>query len=100
MRRHQIVREELRQRRKHLECLMAEHQRRVGLGESPQRGDNQEGLAASSQPISRDERWEMEPWPTRTANPVRSLVFSLVYVSFTPVFFNATYLGLFRCTQN
>nr|XP_033799925.1 pericentriolar material 1 protein isoform X4 [Geotrypetes seraphini] len=34
IRRHQILREELRQRRKHLETLMAEHQRRKGRGET------------------------------------------------------------------
>uniref|UniRef100_A0A8C4IH93 Pericentriolar material 1 n=1 Tax=Dicentrarchus labrax TaxID=13489 RepID=A0A8C4IH93_DICLA len=61
MRRHQILREELRQRRKHLECLMAEHQRRSGLGDSPQRIDDQEGLATPSQPVSRDER-TMATW--------------------------------------
>lgn len=56
MRRHQILREELRQRRKHLESLMAEHQRRSGCNDSPQRGDNPEALATPSQPVSRDER--------------------------------------------
>ncbi|XP_016064493.1 PREDICTED: pericentriolar material 1 protein isoform X4 [Miniopterus natalensis] len=34
MRRHEILREELRQRRKQLEALMAEHQRRQGLAET------------------------------------------------------------------
>ena len=46
MRRHQILREELRQRRKHLEALMAEHQRRSSGPE----------LQAASQALSRDER--------------------------------------------
>lgn len=55
MRRHQILREELRQRRKHLESLMAEHQRRSGLSDSPYKMEDPEGLAAS-QPLSRDER--------------------------------------------
>lgn len=34
MRRHEMLREELRQRRKQLEALMAEHQRRQGLAET------------------------------------------------------------------
>ncbi|KAJ4944231.1 hypothetical protein JOQ06_012776 [Pogonophryne albipinna] len=63
MRRHQILREELRQRRKHLESLMAEHQRRSGLGDSPRQMDDSEGQASPSQPVSRDERtmatWEI-----------------------------------------
>ncbi|KAM9363528.1 pericentriolar material 1 protein [Symphorus nematophorus] len=61
MRRHQILREELRHRRKHLESLMAEHQRRSGLSDSPRRTDDQEGLATPSQPVSRDER-TMATW--------------------------------------
>uniref|UniRef100_A0A7N9B0H2 Pericentriolar material 1 n=1 Tax=Mastacembelus armatus TaxID=205130 RepID=A0A7N9B0H2_9TELE len=61
MRRHQILREELRQRRKHLESLMAEHQRRSGLNDSPCRTDDQDGLATPSQPVSRDER-TMATW--------------------------------------
>ncbi|KAM8879224.1 pericentriolar material 1 protein isoform 2-T8 [Spinachia spinachia] len=61
MRRHQILREELRERRKHLESLMAEHQRRSGLGDSPRRADDPEGLATPSQPVSRDER-TMATW--------------------------------------
>ncbi|XP_074485631.1 pericentriolar material 1 protein isoform X4 [Sebastes fasciatus] len=63
MRRHQILREELRQRRKHLESLMAEHQRRSGLSDSPspRRIDDSEGLATPSQPVSRDER-TMATW--------------------------------------
>lgn len=56
MRRHQILREELRQRRKHLESLMAEHQRRSGLGDSACQIEDQEGIATPSQPVSRDER--------------------------------------------
>ncbi|XP_047433144.1 pericentriolar material 1 protein isoform X2 [Mugil cephalus] len=59
MRRHQILREELRQRRKHLESLMAEHQRRSGLGDSS--CQDQEGIAAASQSVSRDER-TMATW--------------------------------------
>ncbi|XP_040892859.1 pericentriolar material 1 protein isoform X3 [Toxotes jaculatrix] len=61
MRRHQILREELRQRRKHLESLMAEHQRRSGLSDSPRRTDDQDSLATPSQPVSRDER-TMATW--------------------------------------
>ncbi|KAM7419509.1 hypothetical protein PAMA_016564 [Pampus argenteus] len=61
MRRHQILREELRQRRKHLESLMAEHQRRSGLCDSPSRIDDQDGLATPSQTVSRDER-TMATW--------------------------------------
>ncbi|XP_037326765.2 pericentriolar material 1 protein isoform X4 [Pungitius pungitius] len=61
MRRHQILREELRQRRKHLESLMAEHQRRSGLGDSPRRADDPEGLATPSKSVSRDER-TMATW--------------------------------------
>ncbi|XP_032356497.1 pericentriolar material 1 protein isoform X4 [Etheostoma spectabile] len=61
MRRHQILREELRQRRKHLESLMAEHQRRNGLSDSPRRVDDSEGPATPTQPVSRDER-TMATW--------------------------------------
>ncbi|XP_045074935.1 pericentriolar material 1 protein-like isoform X3 [Coregonus clupeaformis] len=61
MRRHQILREELRQRRKHLESLMAEHQRRSGLSDSPYRMEDPDGHAAASQPLSRDER-TMATW--------------------------------------
>ncbi|XP_035811988.2 pericentriolar material 1 protein isoform X2 [Amphiprion ocellaris] len=61
MRRHQILREELRQRRKHLESLMAEHQRRSGLSDSPCRIEDPDGVATSSQPVSRDER-TMATW--------------------------------------
>uniref|UniRef100_A0A3Q3F213 Pericentriolar material 1 n=1 Tax=Kryptolebias marmoratus TaxID=37003 RepID=A0A3Q3F213_KRYMA len=42
MRRRQILREDLRQRRKHLESLMAEHQRRSGLCDSPCQVEDQE----------------------------------------------------------
>uniref|UniRef100_A0A672ZJA8 Pericentriolar material 1 n=1 Tax=Sphaeramia orbicularis TaxID=375764 RepID=A0A672ZJA8_9TELE len=59
MRRHQILREELRQRRKHLESLMAEHQRRSGRSDSPHRIDDQETIATLS--VSRDER-TMATW--------------------------------------
>uniref|UniRef100_A0A671R5P6 Pericentriolar material 1 protein-like n=1 Tax=Sinocyclocheilus anshuiensis TaxID=1608454 RepID=A0A671R5P6_9TELE len=51
MRRHQMLREELRQRRKHLESLMAEQQRRNTLNDSPFRSDTHE-----TQSYSRDER--------------------------------------------
>uniref|UniRef100_A0A8C7HLQ0 Pericentriolar material 1 n=1 Tax=Oncorhynchus kisutch TaxID=8019 RepID=A0A8C7HLQ0_ONCKI len=62
MRRHQILREELRQRRKHLESLMAEHQRRSGLSDSPYRMEDPEGhAAAATQPLSREER-TMATW--------------------------------------
>ncbi|KAL1023567.1 hypothetical protein UPYG_G00042480 [Umbra pygmaea] len=62
MRRHQILREELRQRRKHLESLMAEHQRRSGLRDSPNRpAEGAEGHADATQPLSRDER-TMATW--------------------------------------
>ncbi|XP_028254425.1 pericentriolar material 1 protein isoform X2 [Parambassis ranga] len=61
MRRHQILREELRQRRKHLESLMAEHQRRSGIGDSACRTEDQEGIVISSQSVSRDER-TMATW--------------------------------------
>ncbi|XP_029605789.1 pericentriolar material 1 protein isoform X5 [Salmo trutta] len=62
MRRHQILREELRQRRKHLESLMAEHQRRSGRSDSPYRMEDPEGhAAAATQPLSRDER-TMATW--------------------------------------
>ncbi|XP_071401682.1 pericentriolar material 1 protein isoform X1 [Centroberyx affinis] len=61
MRRHQILREELRQRRKHLESLMAEHQRRSGLSDSPYRIEDPESHATASQPLSRDER-TMATW--------------------------------------
>ncbi|CAN9510235.1 unnamed protein product [Ophioblennius macclurei] len=52
MRRHQILREELRQRRKHLESLMAEHQRRSGLDDSPSRMEDPEDMATPSQTVS------------------------------------------------
>ncbi|RXN30709.1 pericentriolar material 1 [Labeo rohita] len=50
MRRHQMLREELRQRRKHLESLMAEQQRRSTLTDSPFRSDTHD-----TQSYSRDE---------------------------------------------
>ncbi|KAM3864768.1 pericentriolar material 1 protein [Diretmus argenteus] len=67
MRRHQILREELRQRRKHLESLMAEHQRRTGLSDSPYRIEDPEDHAAASQPLSRDER-TMATWGSTPCN--------------------------------
>lgn len=57
MRRHQILREELRQRRKHLEYLIAEHQRHSGLTDSSQH--NRESLASPSHTVSRDERCQI-----------------------------------------
>ncbi|KAK7929012.1 hypothetical protein WMY93_005407 [Mugilogobius chulae] len=67
MRRDQIIREELRQRRKHLECLMAEHQRRSGNSDSTQRTDDQEDITTTSLPISRDER-TMATWGSTPCN--------------------------------
>ncbi|XP_037830810.1 pericentriolar material 1 protein isoform X3 [Kryptolebias marmoratus] len=61
MRRRQILREDLRQRRKHLESLMAEHQRRSGLCDSPCQVEDQEDNATNSQPVNRDER-TMATW--------------------------------------
>lgn len=52
MRRHQILREELRQRRKHLESLMAEQQRRSALTDSTFRSDMHD-----TQSYNRDERY-------------------------------------------
>ncbi|KAM8843208.1 pericentriolar material 1 protein isoform 3-T3 [Synchiropus picturatus] len=66
MRRHQIMREELRQRRKHLECLMAEHQRRNGFSDSFRLDDN-DSSATPSQPASRDER-TMATWGSTPCN--------------------------------
>lgn len=57
MRRHQILREELRQRRKHLEYLIAEHQRCSGPTDSPRH--NRESLASPSHTVSRDERYKI-----------------------------------------
>ncbi|XP_061626507.1 pericentriolar material 1 protein isoform X4 [Phyllopteryx taeniolatus] len=65
MRRHQIVREELRQRRKHLESLMVEHQRRSGLAESPCGTDEQAGPSLLAG--SRDER-TMATWGSTPCN--------------------------------
>ncbi|XP_036911136.1 pericentriolar material 1 protein isoform X7 [Sturnira hondurensis] len=65
MRRHEILREELRQRRKQLEALMAEHQRRQGLAETASpvaaslRSDASENLCTPQQ--SRTEK-TMATW--------------------------------------
>ncbi|KAM8786327.1 pericentriolar material 1 protein isoform 6-T6 [Rhynchonycteris naso] len=65
MRRHEISREELRQRRKQLEALMAEHQRRQGRAETAPpvavsfRGDGSENLCTPQQ--SRTEK-TMATW--------------------------------------
>ncbi|XP_066515864.1 pericentriolar material 1 protein isoform X2 [Hoplias malabaricus] len=64
MRRHQVLREELRQRRKHLESLMAEQQRRSTLTDSPFRSD-----IHSSRNYSRDER-TMATWGGSTQCPL------------------------------
>uniref|UniRef100_A0A8C0JGT4 Pericentriolar material 1 n=1 Tax=Canis lupus dingo TaxID=286419 RepID=A0A8C0JGT4_CANLU len=62
MRRHEMLREELRQRRKQLEALMAEHQRRQGLAETTSplavslRSDGSENLCTPQQ--SRTEKWK------------------------------------------
>ncbi|XP_051559270.1 pericentriolar material 1 protein-like isoform X3 [Myxocyprinus asiaticus] len=64
MRRHQILREELRQRRKHLESLMAEQQRRSTLTDSPFRSDTHD-----TQSYSRDER-TMATWGGSTQCPL------------------------------
>ncbi|KAM9769210.1 pericentriolar material 1 protein isoform 1-T2 [Menidia menidia] len=61
MRHRQIMREDLRQRRKHLESLMAEHQRRSGISDSPCQVEDQEDNTPLSQPFSRDER-TMATW--------------------------------------
>ncbi|XP_072632215.1 pericentriolar material 1 protein isoform X4 [Canis lupus baileyi] len=65
MRRHEMLREELRQRRKQLEALMAEHQRRQGLAETTSplavslRSDGSENLCTPQQ--SRTEK-TMATW--------------------------------------
>ncbi|XP_058905391.1 pericentriolar material 1 protein isoform X26 [Kogia breviceps] len=65
MQRHEILREELRQRRKQLEALMAEHQRRQGLAETTSpvavslRSDGSENLCTPQQ--SRTEK-TMATW--------------------------------------
>ncbi|XP_054599793.1 pericentriolar material 1 protein isoform X5 [Nothobranchius furzeri] len=59
MRRGQMLREDLRQRRMHLESLMAEQQRRSGLCDSPCQAEDQEDN--SVQPLNRDER-TMATW--------------------------------------
>lgn len=56
MRRRQIMREDLRQRRKHLESLMAEHQRRNGFADSSCPIEDHEENATPSLSVSRDER--------------------------------------------
>ncbi|XP_062378772.1 pericentriolar material 1 protein isoform X3 [Sardina pilchardus] len=63
MRRHQIMREELRQRRKHLESLMAEQQRRSVLHDASYRSDDATAALHAHLPhaISRDER-TMATW--------------------------------------
>ncbi|RVE76057.1 hypothetical protein OJAV_G00004850 [Oryzias javanicus] len=61
MRRRQIMREDLRQRRKHLESLMAEHQRRNGFADLSCPIDDHEENAAPSLSVSRDER-TMATW--------------------------------------
>ncbi|KAK2498538.1 hypothetical protein MC885_010682 [Smutsia gigantea] len=61
MRRHEMLREELRQRRKQLEALMAEHQRRQGLAETASpvavslRSDGSENLCTPQQNEEGDE---------------------------------------------
>ncbi|KAK0148394.1 Pericentriolar material 1 protein [Merluccius polli] len=55
MRRHQILREELRERRKRLESLMAEQQRRSGShahGHSPCRSDRQQEQPFSGREVT------------------------------------------------
>ncbi|KAI4901846.1 hypothetical protein NFI96_025107 [Prochilodus magdalenae] len=64
MRRHQVLREELRQRRKHLESLMAEQQRRSALSDSPYRSDSH-----TTRNYSRDER-TMATWGSSTQCPL------------------------------
>ncbi|XP_056112765.1 pericentriolar material 1 protein isoform X3 [Rhinichthys klamathensis goyatoka] len=64
MRRHQILREELRQRRKQLESLMAEQQRRSTLTDSPFRSETHE-----AQSYSRDER-TVATWGGSTQCPL------------------------------
>ncbi|XP_041958480.1 pericentriolar material 1 protein isoform X1 [Alosa sapidissima] len=61
MRRHQIMREELRQRRKHLESLMAEQQRRSVLHDTSYRSDAALDTTHLPHAISRDER-TMATW--------------------------------------
>ncbi|RXM37099.1 Pericentriolar material 1 protein [Acipenser ruthenus] len=59
MRRHQILREELRQRRKQLESLMAEHQRQNVLNDNTSKSEGTD--AQGSQQMSRNER-TMATW--------------------------------------
>ncbi|XP_037106669.1 pericentriolar material 1 protein isoform X2 [Syngnathus acus] len=65
MRRHQVAREDLRQRRKQLESLMAEHQRRRGLADSPCGTEEQAGPSQLAE--SRDER-TMATWGSTPCN--------------------------------
>ncbi|XP_056415118.1 pericentriolar material 1 protein isoform X3 [Hyla sarda] len=63
IRRHQILREDLRQRRKQLESLMAEHQRRQGIAETTSAGSlrSDDSEAHSLQHQSRTEK-TMATW--------------------------------------
>ncbi|XP_077461914.1 pericentriolar material 1 protein isoform X2 [Stigmatopora argus] len=65
MRRHHLAREELRQRRKHLESLMAESQRRRDLADSLCGTDDREGNSLPAG--SRDER-TMATWGSSPCN--------------------------------
>ncbi|KAJ8416513.1 hypothetical protein AAFF_G00358010 [Aldrovandia affinis] len=58
MHRHQILREHLRQRRKHLESLMEEHQRQKVLNDAPHKSDGMKQQA--SEELGRDERLAQE----------------------------------------
>uniref|UniRef100_A0A673IEJ3 Pericentriolar material 1 protein-like n=1 Tax=Sinocyclocheilus rhinocerous TaxID=307959 RepID=A0A673IEJ3_9TELE len=62
MRRHQMLREELRQRRKHLESLMAEQQRRSTLNDSSFRSDTHETQSYMFQncPLGDDDDYSSE----------------------------------------
>ncbi|XP_035385591.1 pericentriolar material 1 protein isoform X2 [Electrophorus electricus] len=64
MRRHQVLREELRQRRKHLESLMAEQQRRSTLTDTPYRADIHTACS-----FNRDDR-TMATWGGSTQCPL------------------------------
>ncbi|KAM9818306.1 pericentriolar material 1 protein [Syngnathus typhle] len=65
MRRHQVARDDLRQRRKQLESLMAEHQRRRGVADSPCGTEEQPGPSQLAE--SRDER-TMATWGSTPCN--------------------------------
>ncbi|XP_077574826.1 pericentriolar material 1 protein [Stigmatopora nigra] len=65
MQRHHLAREELRQRRKHLESLMAESQRRRDLNDSLCGNDDREGTTLPAG--SRDER-TMATWGSSPCN--------------------------------